>query len=229
MDGAYQYLKERATEIVNQPHFENAVHSLVVLNAIILSIDHFPASMEFVDTMDAINFILVIAFTFELICKVLAFGWLSYLSNEFNVLDFAVVVLSWTETATSPPHIFGGDLRVSGSAAAIRAMRLFRMFRLFKVMSRNKKLKVILEKLVMTGEDLRNFGVPLVFLVFMYSIIGMNLYANKLRFDENGYAITKINSEEWKNAEDHPVHNYDDFPHAFGSVFQVLRNFHSLP
>ena len=74
----------------------------------------------------------------------------------------------------------------------------------------------------MTGEDLRNFGIPLVMFIFIYAIIGMQLYANRLRFDALGRHIPAINSEEWLNAPDRPLINFDDFPHAFAAVFQIL-------
>lgn len=190
--------------IVNRHEFEHFVHILVLANAIILSLDHYPSTHTFIDTSDAINFILVVFFTIELFVKLIGIGFIKYFSNEFNILDFLVVVLSWIDIGTTPPAIFGGDYTVGGTAAAIRAMRLFRMFRLFKIMARNKKLKSILEKLARTGEDLRNFGIPLVMIIFIYAVIGMNLYANKLRFDEFGYKTSPIHSYAWNNAVDRP-------------------------
>ena len=218
----FQSVIDFCAYITSREEFEIAVHIIVVANAILLSIDHYPSTHTFLDASDSINFVLVIFFTFELFIKLFGIGLIGYFSNEFNILDFIVVILSWVDIGTTPPPIFGGDYEISGAASAIRAMRLFRLFRLFKVMARNKKLKAILEKLARTGEDLRNFGIPLVTLIFIYAVIGMNLYANKLRFDKYGYQIKEIKSEEWINAPDRPIHNHDDFLHSFGSVFQIL-------
>jgi hypothetical protein len=208
--------------IVLSSTFEHFVEALVFINAIVLSIDHYPASTEFNDNMDLVNFVLLIGFCFELCMKLIGLGVLDYISNEFNILDCAVVCLSIADMSMNPPAFLGGVTKVSGSAAAIRAVRLFRVFRLFKLLSSNRKLKVLLEKLSLTGEDLRNFGIPLFLFVFIYAIIGMQLFSNKLRFDEFGHPITEIHSEEWYDAPDVPAANFDNFTQAVAAIFQIL-------
>ena len=79
IDRSIQYLQDHAKAIVSYEHFENVVHSLVIVNAIILSIDHYPATDSFIDTMDAINFVLIIAFTFELILKGIVMPLIAYI------------------------------------------------------------------------------------------------------------------------------------------------------
>ena len=99
---------------------------------------------------------------------------------------------------------------------------MFRIVKLFKISKVDKRFKALIDKLILTLEDLKKFGFPLVIFIFVYSVVGMQLYANKLRFDANGYAIKEIGSPEWINAAEIPEANFDDFPHSFAVVFQMI-------
>lgn len=92
---------------------------------------------------------------------------------------------------------------------------------IFKVLSRIKRVRVIIQKLAKTLEDTKYFAVLFGLFLFVYIIIGMQFFANRFRFDQHGHPITKIYSEEWSNAYEVPFSNFDTFSNSFGTVFSV--------
>ena len=193
---------------------------LIIANTICLAVDHYPANPEFTNTVDAINALFSLVFAIEMVLKLLALGLLEYLQDTTNVFDGIIVILSVVELAAAPPVAFGGQEGNSGGA--ITALRSFRLFRIFKLMSKWTSMKKLLVKVIKTVKDLGNFGVLLTLFLYIYTLVGMQFFANRLRYDEDGYPIEDIGSDEWKNPAIWPRSNFDDFNHAFGTVFQVL-------
>jgi len=193
---------------------------LIIANTICLAVDHHPADPDFTNVVDAINFMFSLVFAIEMILKLLALGILEYLQDTANVFDGVIVILSFVEVIAAPPVVFGGKEGEGGGA--ITALRSFRLFRIFKLMSKWKSMKKLLVKVIKTVKDLANFGVLLTLFLYIYTLVGMQFFANRLRFDEDGYPIHDIGSAEWKDPAIWPRSNFDDFNHAFGTVFQVL-------
>jgi voltage-dependent calcium channel L type alpha-1D len=193
---------------------------LIIANTICLAVDHYPANPEFTNIVDAINFLFSLVFTIEMILKLLALGLLEYLQDTANIFDGVIVILSFVEVIAAPPVVFGGQEEEGGGA--ITALRSFRLFRIFKLMSKWKSMKKLLVKVIKTVKDLANFGVLLTLFLYIYTLVGMQFFANRLRYDADGYPIEDIGSDEWEDPALWPRSNFDDFNHAFGTVFQVL-------
>ena len=200
--------------------FEMFIMYLIIANTICLAVDHYPSDPAFTNIVDAINFLFSLVFTIEMILKLMALGLLEYLQDTTNVFDGIIVILSFVEVIAAPPVVFGGQEGESGGA--ITALRSFRLFRIFKLMSKWKSMKKLLVKVIKTVKDLANFGVLLTLFLYIYTLVGMQFFANRLRYDEDGYPIEDIGSDEWENPAIWPRSNFDDFNHAFGTVFQVL-------
>ena len=56
--------------------------------------------------------------------------------------------------------------------------------------------------------------------VYIYALLGMELFANRLRFDEHGYRL-EMDDPAWHTAADRPRANFDDLFSALVTVFQV--------
>ena len=67
-------------------------------------------------------------------------------------------------------------LNFSGAAAttAIRAIRIARIFKLFR---KQKSLRIIFETFIVTLPALMNVGGLLLLLIYIYAVLGMNLFA----------------------------------------------------
>lgn len=70
------------------------------------------------------------------------------------------------------------------------------------------------------------FAVLFVLYLYIMTLIGEQFFANRFRFDKEGFVITEINSPKWVDAAHSeyqwPRGNFDDFTHSFVNVFQCL-------
>ena len=78
-------------------------------------------------------------------------------------------------------NIFSGG----GSFQAITAFRAFRLFRILKLARFWVGLRKLLIAIAKTLTQLNNFLVLLILFVILSSLIGMEFFAYKVRFDEN--------------------------------------------
>ena len=107
---------------------------------------------------------------------------------QFNmIIDAIVVAASWAEIALAPPRfITGGE---EAGESALSALRTFRLFRVFKLARSWSDLRIILETIVKTMQDVSNFAVLLVLFMYIFSLVGMQFFANRFRFDDNGIVV----------------------------------------
>ena len=179
-------------------NFENLMLSVVVINTVLLCADDYPPNMEKSAIILDISFFLSLLFGVEMTVKIISIGILKYLSFAMNWMDGAVVIVSLLEIVLDPPPFIDGA--PAGGKSPISVLRIFRLLRLaklFKVILKNKEVRSIIKKLVTTLQDMVYFTILLFLLIFIFSTMGMQFFANKFRFDSLGYPIKQIYSQEW--------------------------------
>ena len=101
---------------------ENFMTIWVVLNTLILAIDHYGIDTTTEDMFNQWNLAFTIIFWVEMVLKLIGLGVKTYLKDAMNYLDGTVVILSMVEL------VF-----LSGSGGALTAFRAVRIFRTFRV------------------------------------------------------------------------------------------------
>lgn len=86
-------------------------------------------------------------------------------------------------------------------------------------------MRELLSTLSRTVIDVGNFGLLLILFMFIYSLIGLQFFANRFHFDEDGDAIG-IGEEGYDDAQV-PKSNFDSLLNAFTTIF-VVRFISSL-
>ena len=92
-------------------------------------------------------------------CVAFLLGLKQYVQDGFNTFDAVVVLASWAEIAFAPPRFITGSSEAGESA--LSALRTFRLFRVFKLARSWSDLRIILETIVKTLEDVSNFAILL--------------------------------------------------------------------
>jgi hypothetical protein len=146
-----------------------------------------------------------------MLIKIFAYGVKGYCSVAFNVFDGVIVLLSTVEVVMTYSGSDGGGASSGGTISAFRAFRLLRVFKLAKSW---KKLSDLLEKIGRTLSQIGYFSILVVLFIFIYSLLGMELFAHLVKLDP----ITKDIDRHGIS----PRENFDDFFHAFVSIFVVL-------
>lgn len=140
--------------------------------------------------------------------KIFAVGPQKYVENRMNLLDGGVVMLSLLELFMGS----GGG----GALSAFRSVRVFRTFRVLRVariLRSLKQMQVIISILSKSASSFAYISVLLMIFIFIFALIGMQIFGNKLNFDG-----------------EKPRGNYDNFNIAFLTAFQILtmENWNSL-
>ena len=66
-----------------------------------------------------------------------------------------------------------------------------------------------------TLKDLNNFAILLLIYIYVYTIVGMELFANKAKFNSEG-------NIDFSSAGESPEQNFDNIGNAFITVFCIL-------
>jgi hypothetical protein len=120
-----------------------------------------------------------------------------YFKENWNVFDFLIVI------GTIAGIILNLTTNISvGSTTTL--VRSFRIFRVFRLVRSAKSLRLMFTTFIVTLPALANIGGLLLLLLYLYAILGVNLFANVKR----SYPLTGIV-------------NFESFGAAFLTLFRV--------
>ena len=228
--------------------FDALVTVLILMNTVTLCLDTYPVVHELSAIVEIVNFCLTFLFTIELLLKFPGLGFRKYCRDPFNCFDMFIVIISVGETALAPPRFFQTTLGIyggiplhligidggDGSGGALSALRTFRVLRLFKLATKIDGLPQLLAKMAKAFANGVYFMIILLLHIFVFALFGMQLFANRLHFDETTHyatkletitgeaALAKMNSSFVPAPYYTPRHNFDKFLNAFITVWQVL-------
>lgn len=191
------------------PHFTRFINALIIANTIILSLDRYPQDESDRYIYDNVNNAFSIVFIFEMIAKLLAFGFRTYIRDPFNIFDSIIVVSSFVDLVVA----FAGLQETSGAITAFRAFRLIRIFKLAKSW---KKLQNLLKTMGRTLKDISTFSILLFLFIFIYTLVALEVFAYKAKFRSDGM----LDVEKGVS----PTVSFDGFIYSFTTVFIILTN-----
>lgn len=142
--------------------------------------DSYPRNLEREIIVNLINDIFSWCFVAEMIIKLLGLGFKEYARDTFNIFDATLVVISLIDFALLQiPQMSGGS---GGALSAFRGIRLLRVFKLARSWTSFREL---LHKIVLTVKEITTFSILLLICMFIFTLLGMELYGHKIKFDEN--------------------------------------------
>ena len=98
----------------------------------------------------------------------------------------------------------------SGATSSLRAFRLFRIFKIFRV----GNLRIMLDSLTKTIQSIGNYVVLLILFIYVFALMGMQFFAGKLKFNEEG-------QPDMDNGTDRR-YNFNTIDITFLTIFQLL-------
>jgi hypothetical protein len=192
---------------------------MIAGNSLILSLDRYPQPQEEVDILALMNAFFTIFFACEMCVKMVGLGILKYLGDAFNRFDVLIVIGSIYELYTAPPAYFGGIPGESGGG--VSALRCFRVFRLLKLLKEVESLRALLVTVIGVMVDVGTFGVLLVMFIYIFALAGMQILANRLRFDPWTRRLVELTDDNYITATV-PRANFDSLRSALMAVLQIL-------
>uniref|UniRef100_A0A3Q4BWB4 Voltage-dependent calcium channel alpha-1 subunit IQ domain-containing protein n=1 Tax=Mola mola TaxID=94237 RepID=A0A3Q4BWB4_MOLML len=153
----FQY---RLWHFVVSPSFEYTVLAMIALNTIVLMMKYYSAPPAYEAVLKHLNTAFTVIFSVECVLKIMAFGFLNYFRDTWNIFDFITVLGSITEIVFN-----------------MSFLKLFRAARLIKLLRQGYTIRILLWTFV------QSFALPYVCLLiamlfFIYAIIGMQVFGN---------------------------------------------------
>ncbi|KAE9028237.1 hypothetical protein PF005_g1940 [Phytophthora fragariae] len=203
--------------VVSHKLFAGFIMVMVVTNIAVLALDHYPMSTEMDEGFEMVYFALSWIFVAEMVMRICGLGLRRYSRDKFNLLDAFIVTVGLLETMASPPSFLSSNLPKKG---AVSALRTFRLLRVFKLARDWKSLREFLEKLARAAASITNFGVLLFLFIYIYALVGVQLFGNTMRFDDEGYPTPFTLDRFWDGTA--PRNSFDTLLWAAITVFQII-------
>jgi len=196
----------------------------ILVNTVVLAMDYDGiqgTSLE--SSLEDVNLVLTFVFMAEMIITIPAVGPKAYFTDAPSVFDCIIVITSIIELVAGMGVTEEQKENGEGGGGGLSAFRTFRLFRVFKMAKEWKSLQVLLKTMLKTILEIGNFAVLLLLFMFIYALIGMQFFSNRMRFYDSGEAIPITDRENWEGAwEGSPRNHFDDFLWAMTTIFQVL-------
>jgi len=167
--------------------------------------------------LEKLNLLFACIFAVEMLLRLISMGFKIYFKGDWsNIFDAVIVISSFIDIIISEVLVNEND-KLKNSGSVFTALRGFRLLRVFKLAKSWKRFHLLLETMARTLKDVASFSLLLLLFIFILTLLGMELFANKVKLDPktNYVDLYKGNS---------PKVNFDNFINSFSAVFILLTN-----
>ncbi|KAJ0001017.1 hypothetical protein NQD34_006037 [Periophthalmus magnuspinnatus] len=183
--------------VVKTQAFYWTVLCLVGLNTLCVAVVHYDQPEPLSDFLYYAEFIFLGIFLTEMMIKMYGLGRQAYLNSSFNCFDCIVISGSIFEVLWS--------MIQPGTSFGISVLRALRLLRIFKVTKYWASLRNLVVSLLNSMKSIISLLFLLFLFIVVFALLGMQLFGGQFNF-ENGT----------------PPTNFDTFPVAIMTVFQIL-------
>jgi len=157
--------------MTNHPAFDNIIMVCILANTVALAVVWHNMPQSLITVLENVNLVFMGIFTIEAIIKLIALKS-TYFKDNWNNFDFLVVIGSLIAVGFKFIPALGIDLSMQSTM-----VRILRVLRVLRIIKRAKKLQIICETILAAAPAMGSLGLLLLLLVFMFAIIGMQLFA----------------------------------------------------
>ncbi len=177
-----------AEEIIEGKCFTLITTLFIITNTIVLSLDRYPQPADEETKLETANLVFTIFFFIEMLLKLISFGIMSYFRDKLNIFDSFIVIISLVEQIL---NLIGSSISKKSftAIAAFRSLRLFRIFKLARSWSSFRKLLIAIAS---TIGSIFCFIILLILFMITVSLLGMELFAYRIRFNPDGTKATDL-------------------------------------
>ncbi|XP_056104663.1 calcium channel, voltage-dependent, P/Q type, alpha 1A subunit, b isoform X18 [Rhinichthys klamathensis goyatoka] len=184
-------------KIVKTQTFYWTVLSLVGLNTLCVAVVHYDQPEMLSDFLYYAEFIFLGLFMSEMLIKMYGLGTRPYFHSSFNCFDCIVIVGSIFE-------VFWAMVK-PGASFGISVLRALRLLRIFKVTKYWASLRNLVVSLLNSMKSIISLLFLLFLFIVVFALLGMQLFGGQFNFEQGT-----------------PPTNFDTFPAAIMTVFQIL-------
>ncbi|XP_052356644.1 voltage-dependent P/Q-type calcium channel subunit alpha-1A-like isoform X3 [Oncorhynchus keta] len=183
--------------IVKTPYFYWSVLCLVGLNTMCVAVVHYDQPEPLSDFLYFAEFVFLSIFMSEMGIKIYGLGSQPYFHSSFNCFDCIVICGSIFE-------VLWGFIQ-PGTSFGISVLRALRLLRIFKVTKYWASLRNLVVSLLNSMKSIISLLFLLFLFIVVFALLGMQLFGGQFNFESGT-----------------PPTNFDTFPAAIMTVFQIL-------
>lgn len=206
--------RQRLAGWVEHPVFQQTIIGLIILNALILGAQTYPA-IEAVagEQMEFLNGLIVTVFVIEILARLIVAGP-RFFRGGWNVFDFLIVAVSLVPD--------------SAGLSVLRALRILRVLRLLSTVG---QLRVVTESLLRAIPGIGWIGLLLLLVFYVFGVMATVLFGSEFpeRFGDLGasmYSLFQIMTlESWSEAMGRPVMEIYPYAWIFFITFILASSF----
>lgn len=174
--------------IINSKAFDKIILAIISLSTIDLIAESFITSeSETVSiVLDSFDLVFNVIFIVEAVLKIISMGFVmekgTYLRDNWNKLDFLIVVVSFFDIEQICYKWSYAD-SIQSSLGYLKVLRILRILRPLRFISHNKQLKLTINCLVDSIQAIVSVVLIVMVVFFIMSIVGITLFSNEI--DQN--------------------------------------------
>ncbi|XP_042565276.1 probable voltage-dependent N-type calcium channel subunit alpha-1B [Clupea harengus] len=170
---------------------------VVGLNTLCVAIVHYDQPEWLTKALYLAEFVFLGLFLTEMMLKMYGLGARNYFHSSFNCFDFGVILGSILEVVFAAIH--------PGASFGISVLRALRLLRIFKVTKYWNSLRNLVVSLLNSMKSIISLLFLLFLFIVVFALLGMQLFGGQFNFEDET-----------------PTTNFDNFPSAIMTVFQIL-------
>jgi Ion transport protein len=173
----HYWLRKVLKIFVDSVIFEWFIITCIIINTIVLMITWQGQPANLNHYTDLINYGFALIYTIEAALKLYAYGIKHYFSIYWNQFDFTIVVLTIISTIVTLNS-------TANLGAATTFLRAFKITRILRLIRKAKGLMIIFETIMITLPALANVGCLLFLFIYIYTILGIQIFA-EIKLQDN--------------------------------------------
>ncbi|XP_068600029.1 dihydropyridine-sensitive L-type skeletal muscle calcium channel subunit alpha-1-like [Brachionichthys hirsutus] len=193
-----RFFRMKCLVYVKTEAFYWVVMLLVFLNTLTIATEHHHQPDRLTSLQDVASRVLLVLFIIEMFVKMYALGPRAYFMSLFNRFDFFVVLCGILEMI-----MFSAGAVAPLGFSVLRCIRLLRVLKVTKYWT---SLSNLVASLLNSVRSIASLLLLLFLFIVIFSLLGMQVFGGKFNFSDNRPRRS----------------NFDNFPQALISVFQIL-------
>ncbi len=154
-------MKEKIRQFIEGNKFQNAIITLIIINAIILGVETSDSVMQSYGIwLKAIDALILKVFVIEIVLRLSIYGW-TFFKRPWSIFDFVVVAIAL--------------IPASEAFAALRALRVLRVLRLISMVPTMRR---VIEGLLSAIPGIASVSTIMMLFFYVFSVIGTHLYSD---------------------------------------------------
>ncbi|KAL6065358.1 hypothetical protein STEG23_005988, partial [Scotinomys teguina] len=194
-------IKKVLRAVMTDPFTELAITICIIINTVFLAMEHHNMDDAFINLLKIGNWVFTGIFMAEMCLKIIALDPYHYFRHGWNVFDSVVALLSLAD-------VLYNNLSDKNSRSNSRFLASFRVLRVFKLAKSWPTLNTLIKIIGHSVGALGNLTVVLSIVVFIFSVVGMQLFGKKFNKTTQEQCLRR-----W---------HMGDFYHSFLVVFRIL-------